>query len=275
MPWKAALRIQPERDYLLASVPYYRIAQVIEAEVAPPARVFSLEPLPEAYFDAEQLVSYQGRLNQELADALMTAVEPDLWPSRQRRLSWQPRLLRAVRIVQVHDHGDSWRMSEIRFFKEHGSIAAVSNWRISSDPLPWQAPRLLDGNPLTSWNSWEPLRKGMWIEVRFPEPLELSGAELLYPWGQHFVEFQYFGLDPEEKWQPLEARTEETRVWFDSEGLKKWAVGRLARQGVKLLVTNLEGTGHNYLAPLIAEDPQAWGLEEIARDGPIRVYRLL
>jgi hypothetical protein len=41
-----------------------------------------------------------------------------------------------------------------------------------------------------------------------------------------------------------------------------------------MLVTNLEGGGHNFLAPLIAEDPQAWGLEEIARDGPVRVYRL-
>ena len=43
MPWKAALRLQPEREYLLTNVPHYLVAEVIEANVAPPGRVFSLD----------------------------------------------------------------------------------------------------------------------------------------------------------------------------------------------------------------------------------------
>jgi hypothetical protein len=275
VPWKAALRIQPEREYLLTSVPYYHIAEIVSAEVAPPGRVFTLEPLAEAYFDAELLVSYQGGINEELADILMTPVEEDLWPSRQRRLSWEPRPLRGFRIVQRNEHGSHWRMSEIHFLNGEGPLQPASDWQISSEPRPWYAPRLLDGDPLSSWNSWEPLRDGMWIEVRFPEPLTLSGAELVYPWGQHFVEFEYFGLDASEQWQPLEARSEQGRRPFDPEGLKKWATRQLASHGVKLLVTNREGGGHNYLAPIIAEDPAAWGLQEIGHDGPVYVYRLL
>jgi len=275
IPWKAALRIQPEREYLLTSVPYYHVAEVITSEVAPPGRVFSLEPLAEAYFDAELLVSYQGGLNEELVEVLQTAVEQDLWPSRQRRLSWEPQRLRGFRIVQTNHRDSHWRMSEIRFLSGHSPVAAAASWHISSEPRPWQARRLLDGDPLTSWNSWEPLREGMWIEVRFPEPLTLSGAELHYPWGQHFVEFEYFGSDATGEWQRLEVGSEQGRLPFDPQGLKKWAVGQLASHGVKLLVTNLDGGGHNYLAPILAEDPRAWGLVEIARDGPLRVYRLM
>jgi hypothetical protein len=50
---------------------------------------------------------------------------------------------------------------------------------------------------------------------------------------------------------------------------------QLAGHGVKMLVTNLEGGGYNYLAPIIAADPKAWGLEEIGHDGPVHAYRLL
>jgi 4-amino-4-deoxy-L-arabinose transferase-like glycosyltransferase len=274
VPWKAASRIQPERDYLLRNVLHYPVAEVITANVSPPGRVFSLEPLPEAYFDAELLVSYQGGLNEELADVLRTAVEQDFWPTRLRRLSWEPQPLRGFRIVQTNHHDSHWRMSEIRFLGEQGTVPAAPNWQISSEPRPWFAGRVLDGDPLTSWNSWEPLREGMWIEVRFPEPRALAGAELLYPWGQHFVELEHFGLDAAGEWRRLEVRSEQKRLPFDAAGLKKWAVGQLARHGIELLVTNLEGGGHNFLAPLIAEDPQTWGLEEIARDGPVRVYRL-
>jgi hypothetical protein len=274
VPWKAALRIQPEREYLLQNVPFYHAAEIIAGEVAPPGRVYSLEPLAEAYFDAELLVSYQGALNEELAEMLMTAVEQDLWPSRQRRLWWEAQPLSGFRIVQVNDHSSHWKMSEIRLL-EQGPVPPAPDWAISSEPWPWHAKRLLDGNPLTSWNSWEPLRAGMWIEVRFPQPLTLSGAELIYPWGQHFIELEYFGLDASSEWRRLEARSEQSRRPFDPEGLKTWAVEQLARQGVKLLVTNLEGGGHNYLAPFIEEDPQSWGLEEIGRDGPLRVYRLM
>ncbi len=275
VPWKAALRIQPEREYLLANVPHYLVAEVIEAEVKPPGRVFSLTPLPEAYFDAEVLISYQARLNEELVEDLKTAVEPDLWPCRQRRLDWGPRKLRGFRIVQLNEHDSPWILSEIRFLNQQGPIPTGPNWQISSQARPWQTGRLLDGDPLTSWNSWESLRKGMWIEVRFAEPMTLSGAELLYPWGQHFVDFQYLGLDDGDKWEPLQVRSQQSRLPFDPHGLKKWAVRQLAAHGVQLLVTDLEGGGYNYLAPLIEKDPGSWGLEEIARDGPVRVYRLL
>ena len=115
----------------------------------------------------------------------------------------------------------------------------------------------------------------MRIEVRFPAPLTLSGAELLYPWGQHFVQFEYFGLNAAGKWEPLRVRSKQTRLPFDPHGLRKWAVRQLAAHGVKLLVTEIGGGGDNYLAPRIEEDPQSWGLAEIARDGPVRVYRLM
>jgi hypothetical protein len=269
------LRIQPEREYLLANVPFYRTAELIATEVAPPGRVFSLDSLPEAYFDAELLISYQGALNHELADALRTAVEPDFWPTRRRGLTWRQGPLHGFRVVQLNDHeSNPWRMSEIRLLANGIPLLPDSRWRISAQPWPWRARWLIDGDLRSYWMSWQPQQAGMWIEIRFPHALQLSGAELVYPLGQHFLDFEYFGLAASRKWERLDVVSEESRREFSPQGLRKWAVQQLADHGIELLVTNLAGGGNNYLAPLIDKDPSAWGLREIGRDGSLRVYRL-
>ena len=50
--------------------------------------------------------------------------------------------------------------------------------------------------------------------------------------------------------------------------------GTVQRHDVRFLVTNTAGGGHNLVAPLIDREPAAWGLREVGRDGPIRVYRV-
>ena len=140
-------------------------------------RVLSLEPLAEAYFSADLLVSYQGARNEDLYRGMLAAIEPDLWPARELRVQWNEQALTGFRIVQRNDHSSShWILSEIQFHRNDDLVAADTRWDIRATPFPWTAGRIFDKNPLTAWNSGEPLYHGMAVEVTFPGALTINRA---------------------------------------------------------------------------------------------------
>ena len=120
-PWRAALRIEPEAEYLHRWVPWYRTAEFFKVHSNPDTRILSLEPLPEAYFDGRLLISHQGARNRDLVRVLMAGIEPDYWPSREVTVHWPPRDLTGLRLVQTAGHASrEWSLSEVRLFSKAG-----------------------------------------------------------------------------------------------------------------------------------------------------------
>ena len=274
-PWKAALRLEAEQDYLGRQVPHFGTTSILNAHASVNDRVLSLEPLPEAYTWAEIMVSYQGAINEELTHVLLAAREPDFWPKRRVRIRWSPEPLVGFRIVQENEHESShWRMSEIQLFQDGQELAPSDDWRITAEPRPWTARRAFDGNPITAWISWQPLQPGMRIQAQFPEPHVLDEAELIYTWEQYFIKLNFFGQLPDGSWQPLDVESEETQREVSDAEMKAWVGEELKRHDVRFLVTNTAGGGHNLVAPMIDREPAAWGLREIGRDRSMRVYRV-
>ena len=275
IPWAAALRLEPEHEYLRRRIPYFKAAQILSREAGPQDRVLSLEPLAEAYFSSDLLVSYQGARNEDLYRGMLAAIEPDLWPARELRVQWNERVLTGFRIVQRNDHSSShWILSEIQFHRNDDLVAADTRWDIRATPFPWTAGRIFDKNPLTAWNSGEPLYHGMAVEVTFPGALTINRAHVIYPWGQYYSEFDYQGRSVEGEWAPLEAWTDLRVRPVSALEMKDWVGESLRRAGIGFLVINTEGGGHNVVSPHIAKDPGVWGLEEIGQDGAVRIYRV-
>ena len=275
IPWAAALRTEPEHEYLQRRIPYFKAAQILAREAGPDDRVLSLEPLAEAYFSAELQVSFQGARNEDLYHGMLAAIEPDLWPARQLRVQWREQTLTGFRVVQRNDHASShWILSEIQFARNDDSVDTDTRWDIQATPFPWTAARLFDNNPLTAWNSGQPLHHGMAVQVTFPDALTINRAELIYPWGQYYSELDYFGLTMEGKWVPLEAWSDLRVRPISAVEMKAWVGESLRRAGVGFLVINTEGGGHNVVAPHIAKEPAVWGLQEIGQDGAVRIYRV-
>ena len=275
IPWAAALREEPEHEYLRRRIPFFKTAQILAREVGPEDRVLSLEPLAEAYFSAELLVSYQGARNEDLYRGMLAAIEPDLLSARELRVQWNEQVLTGFRIVQRKDHSSShWILSEIQFHRNDDLVAADTRWGVRATPFPWTAARIFDNNPLTAWNSGQPLREGMSVEVSFPEPVAVNRAHLIYPWGQYYSEFNYYGRTVEGEWAPLESWSELRVRPISVPEMKTWAGESLRRAGIGFLVINTEGGGHNVVSPHIAKEPRAWGLEEIGQDGAVRIYQV-
>ena len=277
LPWKAALRLQSEDEYLSRHVTNFDVVRRVAGEVGPSDRVLSLEALPEAYFEPEQLVYYQGAENEQLVEVLRAGDAPQFWPSRILSLEWPARELHGFRISQRNDDpATQWTVSEVRLRSSDGVIPPNANWRVHSDPFPWTASRAFDGNPFTPWTSWEPLFDGMKVEAHFPEPLSLSGAELIYPWRQYHLKLEYFGKSRDGSWFALDPLVTESRRPVSAETLRAAIHEELKRHDISFLVTNTAG-GYADLSKAIGENPAAWGLREAGTDGsegPIHVYRV-
>ena len=255
----------------------FDVVRRVAGEVGPSDRVLSLEALPEAYFEPEQLVYYQGAENEQLVEVLRAGDDPQFWPSRVLSLEWPARELHGFRISQRNDDpATQWTVSEVRLRSSDGVIPPNANWRVHSDPFPWTASRAFDGNPFTPWTSWEPLFDGMKVEAHFPEPLSLSGAELIYPWRQYHLKLEYFGKDRDGSWFALDPLVTESRRPVSAETLRAAIHEELKRHDISFLVTNTAG-GYADLSKAIGENPAAWGLREAGTDGsdgPTHVYRV-
>ena len=273
-PLRGALRIDPDYAYLTWNLEGYTVAQLLSKHAPVGSRVLSLVNLPEAYFAGEILVSHQGALNLDLAEELMTVVDPDRQPTRHVRLRWPTAEYSGLRIVQMRDHDSTWKLSEVSLLSEDKKILPNSRWRVSTSTYSWTAGRLFDGDPLSTWRSWKPLEAGSWVEVDFQQSLALDGAELVYPWGQHFAEFQYQGRDRTGSWTEIKTKSEVARRWLDPQTLKQRALQELNRHDIRFLVTKLNAGGHNKIAPALEDDAASWGLEEVGRHQAYRVYRV-
>ena len=277
VPWKAALRLEPEHEYLRRHVSNFAAVQRVADEVGSGDRVLSLEALPQAYFAPEQLVYYQGAENEQLLEVLRAGADPRFWPSRVLSLEWPARELHGFRILQRnHDAATQWTVSEVRPRTADGEVVPSTSWRLHADPFPWTASRAFDGNPITAWTSWEPLFDGMKIEAHFPEPLQLTGADLIYPWRQYGLELEYFGKDRDGNWFPLDPGIEESRRPVAVAAVRAAIHEELRRHDISFLVTNTAGD-YADLSKVIGENPAAWGLREVGADprrGPVHVYRV-
>ena len=81
----------------------------------------------------------------------------------------------------------------------------LTDLEVSTFPLPWHAPRLVDGRIFPLWNTREPPSPGMSIEVRFGRDIALDGLELLFPraYADAHAGLAFSGLGSDGTWREI------------------------------------------------------------------------
>ena len=97
VPLRAALRIEAEDAYLARRNTGYLIDRMIERQVPPGNRVFSFEPIPEAWTTREIVAAQNGAENEVTADILRTALISSACPIQTFDFRFSPTRLRRVR----------------------------------------------------------------------------------------------------------------------------------------------------------------------------------
>jgi len=266
IPWRAALRIQPERDYL-ESLDGYRVARMVQDHTPPGARLFSLISVPAAYTDREVLEFWHSGQAEELYDAMRVAARPkDLLCDF--RADWPPRRLRGLRIRMPKAAAGEWMIHDIKLFSGDEQIFGGPQWQLRAWPNVWELPLAFDENRATRWRTWEPIRAGMYVEVDFDRPLTLSGALMASPYP---LPFEFYGREAD-GWRLLTNRPAWTpRLVGD---VRVSATRAIRDAGFRYILAYDSNEGNGLLGAAMVGHEAEWGLEKIADLGPVLLFRI-
>ena len=236
IPFKAALRIEPEQAFISRRSMQYNETQLIERLVPAGERVFSFGQMTDAYSRHEILVSFQAAFNQVVTDILWTPIFNSFQPTRLLTFRFSPRQLRAVRVVQTERARDvQWGVSELRVLDGTNELPRLPGWRLRAHPNPWDVQMAFDNSSVTRWRSWQLAEPGMFIQVDFGQAQKLDAVVVECSDEGYQTKIKLEGLDPQGKWasilnQPVET-SRPTRV-----NLRRAASEELKARGIHYVI---------------------------------------
>jgi hypothetical protein len=185
IPWRAALRITPEVDYIRRQQIDYDIGLSIEQNVPSSQFVFSYPTIQQSYHSRQVIVHYQSALGNRIRDALAAAMYDHLMPTRRYDIRTLPLRARRLRIVQTagaRTPYDFWSISEATIL--HQDVPVAERALVHASVNRWDAQLAIDGNPSTRWSTWQPRKQGMFFEIEFPQLVAFDRVTLDSPQGE-------------------------------------------------------------------------------------------
>jgi len=270
IPWRAALRIQPEQDYLHSLLPAYDLARMVQERTAPGARIFSFVSVATAYTDRQILEYWHSALAENLFSTLRAAVPPSP-PLIDVTGHWTPRPLSGLRIRVPENSPLEWFIAEIRLYSGATLVAADPQWQLRAWPNDWDLPLAFDGNPATYWRSWEPIRQGMFVEVDFERPQMLSGAVMTSPTAIYPVPFDFYGLE-RDGWHLLTDRPDKSPNPLQD--LRLAATSAVRHAGFGYILADNRVSDKRSLAADLAAHPAEWGVELAGETDSIMLFHI-
>jgi hypothetical protein len=266
--WNMALRIEPEERYLARQSDAYVMAREIESHVPDGETVLSLGG---GYFQ-----SYTTRFVMELVQSAQTESARDLLYSNLESATWAKRRFTAVfpevrarQLVVLQTATDSgmWSVTDIRLWHGNQRIAPPATENLEAFPNPWDIGLAFDGLEATRWRSWERMRPGMHIRVRFPSAQLIDRVDVLSDDFQWFSDMDIRILTEKGEWVcPLSARW---RVDPPAD-LRKEASEALKRRGIHYVLIARgvpeEAAYRNNLA--------AWGMHKVVSTQDATLYQI-
>jgi hypothetical protein len=269
-PWSTALRTTDPDRFLDSMSPSFATARLIDKHVPEEQAVFTLNSVPDAYTHRQIRLSFQSASNELLLDMFQMGWIIGHQPIRAHIFRFPARTARRFRVVQTAEaaKGEMWNVHELRFLHKGVELPRVPAWRLHAWPMPWDVQLAFDNSPGTRWRSWETARPGMFIDVDFGRDEAVD--EIRIETSSDSVSVR---LSPEvstgtDQWEALPAALESIDTMV-TPSARKLATYEIHRRGVDYFLLNEDSFG----ADDVREDPESWGLREIARTPAARLYK--
>jgi dolichyl-phosphate-mannose-protein mannosyltransferase len=271
LPLAAALRIEPEADYLPRAMWTYELAEMVSEHVPPTAQVFELFNAPSAYCDPSFIGPWHSAASDRMREALSIGAMTGSGIYSEFDARWETRELTAVRIRLAESNSAEWSIHEVRF---RGAAADDrTNWTISTWPNIWEAGLAADGNLITKWAAWEPPRPNMYLQVNFGAPAQLGGVTVISPTAENQREIEFLGRLPDGKWVRLADRP--NVLLHPAVNLHRSALGVLRANGVDYLLAPVSGSPFAGIGGSLVNEPGRWGVEIMDRRRDVYLVRIL
>jgi hypothetical protein len=267
-PWRAALRIEPERVYLGRMLWGYPIVtELLPQHTRSDEITFSLVGLPNAYKDRMLVDTWESAR----ADRVMDALLMPNW-IYDLRAEWPSESLKGLRFRLPEGSANEWDVSEIRLFSDSERVFNSPQWTLNAFPNPWEAPAAFDDNFASRWRTWQPRPAGSFVEVLFDRPQRLTAAVL----STHEPAFsklrvEVYGLAIKGTWKLLSANPVQSLRNVD---LRRAATRFVKRSGISYILAPAEGPGPGVLGKILVEQQREFGLEDIGESGGVHLLRI-
>lgn len=263
IPFRAALRLEPESEFIASRVAQFAESQAAERLVPAGEKVFAFSQLCDSYMTREVVVSFQAAYNELARDLLWTPVFSSFQPTRMLTFKFPPRELRAIRIVQTQLPSDvQWSISELRIYDGAEELPRAPEWRLRAHPNPWDVQMAFDNDPVTRWRSWQVAEPGMFVQVDFGKTQRVDEVVADSSDEGHKTKVKLEGQDANGKWTAILDEPEETSRPIPV-NLRRAAAEELKARGIRYVV--IEKTDYR------SEDYQVyagvWGFKCIAEIG--------
>lgn len=271
IPWKAALRIQPEDVWLTRKQGDYRLARAIENNVPPGKVLYTVGGMPEAYTTREIWIGFQSARGEVLTDMFYTAFQPDSQPSFVQQFDFPAQPLRKIRVVETASAKDEeqWSITELRVEHNGQELPRAPEWRLTAHPNPWDVQLAFDNSPVTRWRTWQRIEPGMYVEVDFGSVQTIDRVRLECGSECTLSRLKLEGMDAAGNWRTL-ADSPQTTQRPTPGFMGKGAIRELKARGVDYIFLR----DSDYGGPEVLENPEAWGLTPIIRVEGGQLYRI-
>ncbi|HTP89571.1 MAG TPA: glycosyltransferase family 39 protein [Bryobacteraceae bacterium] len=269
VPWRVALRETPEDAWLSERSERYVITRDIDRLVPRGQPILTLgSQLARSYTDRPTLVYFQSAFGEKLGDMFITYwISPS---SGQKR--WQFRFPAvSARDVQIVQTGSGiltqWSVNEVQLESSGKVLLPGSGAHPYAWPNPWDAGLAFDGIAVSRWRTWEPMRPGMRLGLRFDQPVSLDGLAVVSFADEWDSRLSLRVLTEAGKWieEPAPALD-----MIPPADLRRQAMQEIRRQGVQyVLIAPTDWNGRM----LIAEAGQ-WGLTPVIRTPNYALFRI-
>jgi 4-amino-4-deoxy-L-arabinose transferase-like glycosyltransferase len=270
-PWRAALRVQPELDYLRGALWDYRVAEMIKRNTRRHSRILGLIAVADAYTDREVMQYWQSALAVRVREELLEAYYAEKFPLYDWSAHWKEQRLLGMRFRIPAAAEFEWEIHEIDILRGEDRIRVDQDWRTGAWPNLFEAPFAFDGSQATRWRTWDPVQPGMFLDVDFGRPEIVSGASLTTHW--LFPQLEMYGKGLDGRWIPLTkyAKAEPRR----GDDLRKQTVVDLKRAGFEYIVTPVSGaSGNGPLGKYLFEHASEWGIVDVGSFDTVRLLKL-
>jgi len=261
-PLRAALGLTSEADYLTPRLSEYRLAKMIERATPPDARIFSIPSVAAEYVNRDILVRWHSAEAERIFFALQAAFLNNIDWVFDWKGSWPERDLRAIRFRAPAANREPFDAGEVHLLDGDRVITPKSNWALRAWPNVWDAPLAFDRLRTTAWNSHEPLRPGMFLEVDLGSPQRLTGATLLSHTPLFDAPLEMYGQGIDGKWQLLDGAPKAVRR--RPEDLRFDAISTMRHAGYSWLVVDVHSGPLEPLGRALADNAAQWGLRYVA-----------
>jgi hypothetical protein len=266
---REALRIVPQDVELRRASNNYSLARLVELNVPKGERVLSIGQVSNSYTSREVLVGFESAFNEELRDILNMGWNESQQPTVLQTFRFPATTTRRVRLLDMAASQEQWGVAELHFYNGGSELPRLPEWRIQAWPNPWDVQLAFDGSAATRWRSWEPAKPGMYLEADFAGPRTIDRVTVETCPDDHDMRTEVQVLDDHAQWRRVGGAATEESVPLRG-NIRKAAIYELHARNVNYLLMR----DTDYGAADIRDDPESWGLEEIAAGFGARLYRV-